>query len=71
MYSDVAYQTTPTKMNLSIFRSQPYFQQIEKLMESLTEWAVADEGIYTYIYIYIYIYMYKYLYINMYIYKYV
>ena len=39
MYNDVGFQITPTKMNLSFFRSQPYFQQLEKTMESLVQWA--------------------------------
>ena len=39
MYNDVGFQITPTKMNLSFFRSQPYFQQLEKTMEALVQWA--------------------------------
>lgn len=39
MYSDVAFQTTPTKMNLSIFRSQPYFQKLEETMAGLVDWS--------------------------------
>ena len=45
MYNDVAYQITPTKMNLSFFRSQPYFQQLEKVMEDLHEWAKPVESV--------------------------
>jgi len=33
MYADVAFKITPTKLDLSFFRSQPYFQQLEKTME--------------------------------------
>ena len=39
MYNDVGFQITPTKMNLSFFRSQPYFQQLEKIMEDLISWS--------------------------------
>ena len=39
MYNDVGFQITPTKMNLSFFRSQPYFQQLEKIMEDLMSWS--------------------------------
>ena len=39
MYSDVAFQLTPTKMNLSIFRNQKYFPLLESTMERLHAWA--------------------------------
>jgi Cupin superfamily protein len=39
MYADVAYQLTPTKMNLSIFRNQLYFKELEKAMEELHIWS--------------------------------
>lgn len=39
MYADVAFKMTPTKMDLSFFRSQPYFQQLETAMEDLENWA--------------------------------
>jgi len=42
MYEDVAYKLTPAKMDLSFFRSQPYFQELEKVMQSLYDWA--EEG---------------------------
>jgi hypothetical protein len=45
MYNDVGYQITPTKMNLSFFRSQPYFQKLEKVMEELHEWAKPVEAV--------------------------
>jgi hypothetical protein len=45
MYNDVGYQITPTKMNLSFFRSQPYFQKLEKVMEELHEWAKPMEAV--------------------------
>jgi hypothetical protein len=34
---------TPVKMDLSFFRSQPYFQALESQMESLETWA-SDKG---------------------------
>lgn len=42
MYADVAYKISPSKMDLSIFRSQPYFQEIERTMEELVKWGVPD-----------------------------
>ena len=43
MYTDVAYKISPSKMDLSIFRSQPYFQEIERTMEELVKWGLTDE----------------------------
>lgn len=44
MYTDVAYKISPSKMDLSIFRSQPYFQQIERTMEDLIQWGVPEKS---------------------------
>lgn len=38
MYADVHYKITPTKMDLSFFRSQPYFKELESAMESFEKW---------------------------------
>ena len=43
MYSDVAYKISPSKMDLSIFRSQPYFQEIERTMEELVQWSTPSK----------------------------
>jgi len=43
MYADVTFKMTPVKMDLSFFRSQPYFQALESQMESLETWA-SDKG---------------------------
>ena len=39
MYADVAFKITPAKLDLSFFRSQPYFQQLEKTMEVFEAYA--------------------------------
>ena len=39
MYADVALKLTPAKFDLSFFRSQPYFQQLEATMTQLESWA--------------------------------
>ena len=39
MYNDVCYQITPVTMNLSFFRSQPYFQALEEIMLGLENWS--------------------------------
>lgn len=39
MYADVAFKITPSKMDLSFFRSQPYFQRLEHVAEQLEIWA--------------------------------
>jgi len=39
MYADVAFKISPSKMDLSFFRSQPYFQNLESLAENLELWA--------------------------------
>jgi len=39
MYADVAFKMTPAKFDLSFFRSQPYFQQLETAMVQLETWA--------------------------------
>jgi len=39
MYADVAFKITPSKMDLSFFRSQPYFAQLEKTMENYLLWS--------------------------------
>lgn len=44
MYADVAYKISPSKMDLSIFRSQPYFQQLESTMEELVKWGVPEKS---------------------------
>lgn len=38
MYKDVAFKISPSKMDISFFRSQPYFQEIEGLMSGLEAW---------------------------------
>lgn len=38
MYKDVAFKISPSKMDISFFRSQPYFQEIEALMGGLEAW---------------------------------
>lgn len=38
MYADVAFKITPTKMDLSFFRSQPYFNNLEQTMEAYLAW---------------------------------
>jgi len=38
MYADVHYKITPTKMDLSFFRSQPYFKELEATMENFEKW---------------------------------
>jgi hypothetical protein len=38
MYKDVAFKISPSKMDISFFRSQPYFQQMEALMGGLEAW---------------------------------
>ena len=43
MYADVAFKITPTKMDLSFFRSQPYFTQLENTMEGYLTWAKATK----------------------------
>jgi hypothetical protein len=44
MYADVAYKISPSKMDLSIFRSQPYFIQLESTMEELVKWGAPEKG---------------------------
>ena len=44
MYADVAFKISPSKMDLSIFRSQPYFQQLESTMEELVKWGAPEKG---------------------------
>lgn len=39
MYDDVANKRSPAKLDLSFFRSQPYFQKMESVMESLHTWS--------------------------------
>jgi len=39
MYADVSLKLTPAKFDLSFFRSQPYFQQLEATMTQLESWA--------------------------------
>ena len=41
MYADVHYKITPTKMDLSFFRSQPYFKELESAMENFEKWVSA------------------------------
>lgn len=43
MYADVAFKISPSKMDLSIFRSQPYFQQLESSMEELVQWGTPSK----------------------------
>lgn len=38
MYKDVAFKISPSKRDISFFRSQPYFQTIETLMGGLEQW---------------------------------
>lgn len=39
MYNDVAFKISPAQRDLSFFRSQPYFRQLEAAMEDLERWA--------------------------------
>lgn len=39
MYNDVAFRVSPAQRDLSFFRSQPYFRQLEAAMEDLERWA--------------------------------
>ena len=45
MYADVAFKISPSKMNLSIFRSQPYFQELERTMEELVQWGAPEKQV--------------------------
>ena len=38
MYKDVAFKISPSKMDISFFRSQPYFQEMEQLMSGMEAW---------------------------------
>ena len=38
MYRDVAFKISPSKMDISFFRSQPYFQDMEQLMSGMEAW---------------------------------
>ncbi len=38
MYRDVAFKISPSKMDISFFRSQPYFQEMEQLMSGMEAW---------------------------------
>lgn len=42
MYKDVAFKITPVKMNLSLFRSQPYFQLLETSMAEIYDWSKTE-----------------------------
>ena len=44
MYSDVAFKISPSQMDLSIFRSRPYFQQLESTMEELVQWGAPEKS---------------------------
>jgi hypothetical protein len=45
MYRDVALKLSPSKMDISFFRSQPYFEQLEILMGGLEAWSEhGDDG---------------------------
>ena len=39
MYADVAFKISPSKMDLSFFRSQPYFNRLEQCMEAYLAWS--------------------------------
>ena len=39
MYADVAFKISPSKMDLSFFRSQPYFNRLEQSMEAYLAWS--------------------------------
>ena len=43
MYADVGMKITQVQMDLSFFRSKPYMEALEKLMESLIEWSSAGK----------------------------
>lgn len=43
MYADVGFKQTPASMDLSFFRSQPYFLQLEEGMQELQKWAAANQ----------------------------
>ena len=38
LYEDVANKITEVQMDLSLFRSRPYFETIEQTMERLLQW---------------------------------
>ena len=39
MYADVGMKLTPVQMDLSFFRSRPYLESLENIMNSLIEWS--------------------------------
>ena len=39
LYADVAFKISPSKMDLSFFRSQPYFNRLEQCMEAYLAWS--------------------------------
>lgn len=43
LYDDVANKTSEAQMDLSYFRSQPYYQKLEKIMEALVQWGHAGK----------------------------
>jgi hypothetical protein len=43
LYEDVANKISEAQNDLSFFRSQPYFQQLEKIMEGLYQWGVSGK----------------------------
>lgn len=42
MYYDVGNKVSPAKMDLSFFRSQPYFQELEQIMGDYLKWSVQN-----------------------------
>lgn len=43
MYADVGFKQSSVSMDLSLFRSQPYFLRLEETMTQLQNWAGANQ----------------------------